>query len=152
VQQWVDEFYHKYWQDYFKTHTSATEVYLYHGTNNERLPSILKEGMPTGSYWGTQGMANWFAKGASEEEGMPVILRVPLNRFNASALAVDNVAIQEPITEAIGRDEEELYAEWEAVPGDGTWKDSLRIYHSVKYNAPMKIGQKDVWYDSSKPA
>jgi hypothetical protein len=131
---------------------AAMEPYLYHGTNNERLPSILKSGMPTGSFWGTAEMADWFSKGASEDEGAPVILRIPLSRFNKAALAIDNVAIQEPITEAIGKDEEELYAEWEAVPGEGTWQDSLRIYHSVKYNAPMKIGQKDVWYDASKPA
>jgi 8-oxo-dGTP pyrophosphatase MutT (NUDIX family)/RNA:NAD 2'-phosphotransferase (TPT1/KptA family)/GNAT superfamily N-acetyltransferase len=135
-----------------ETRIAAGETFLYHGTNTERLPSILKDGMPAPNFWGTEDMAFWFSKGASEEEGLPVVLRLPLSRFNQSALAVDNVAIQEPITEAIGRDEEELYAEWEAVPGEGTWQDSLRIYHSVKYNAPIKIEQKDVWYDNSKAA
>lgn len=123
----------------------AGPQFLFHGTNDTALAGILKQGMPAPNYWGTAEMADYFSKGASEDEGTPVILRVPFNRFDVSKLAIDDVAVAEPITEVLGHGDEELYALWQEVPGDGTWQDSFRIYQSVKYLAPMKVTQADIW-------
>jgi RNA:NAD 2'-phosphotransferase (TPT1/KptA family)/8-oxo-dGTP pyrophosphatase MutT (NUDIX family) len=134
------------WLETSETSVMASEAYLYHGTNDIALAGILKDGgMPAGSHWGISSVADYFAKGASEEEGNPVILRVPMSRFNKTKIDIDQIAIAEPLTLALGVDEDTLYAEWEQVPGDGTWQDCLRIYGAIKYEAPMKITKADVW-------
>jgi hypothetical protein len=124
----------------------ADQTYLWHGTSDTNLDNILANGITAPSHWGTDTMADYFAEGAAEaESGNPIIFRVPLSRFNKAALAIDKIAIQEPITEALGKDEDTLMEEWSAVPGEGTWQDCLRIFGAVKYNAPLKVTKEDIF-------
>jgi hypothetical protein len=148
VQQWTDEFYHKYWQDYFKLHTAA-EVYLYHGTTASNFERIMLDGgvMEAGSFWGTERIADTYAEeavdaasdyDAGEEQA---IIRVPLSRFNKASLMPDDNSVAEPLTYTLKRTEEDLYADWQKAKG--TWRDSLRIYESVRYDAPITIKKQD---------
>ena len=146
VQQWVDEFMQQYWNDaYMKT---SAEVYLYHGTSATVAEKILLEGvMEAGSYWGTERIADTYAEEAVdaeldyEAEAEQAIFRVPLSRFNKANLKPDENSVAEPLTYTLKRKEEDLYAEWEQA--QGTWEDSLRIYESVRYDAPLQVTKAD---------
>jgi len=137
------------WLETSGTSVMASGGYLYHGTTATNFERIMLNGgvMEAGSYWGTERIAATYAEeavdaaseyDAGEEEA---IIRVPLARFNKAALKVDDNSVAEPMTYTLKRKEEDLYADWEKAKG--TWQDSLRIYESVQYDAPITITKKD---------
>jgi RNA:NAD 2'-phosphotransferase (TPT1/KptA family)/GNAT superfamily N-acetyltransferase/ADP-ribose pyrophosphatase YjhB (NUDIX family) len=135
--------------------TAAAEIYLYHGTSEDNWNAIMEAGgvVPAGSCWGTERVAEYYAEDRAEaqtndaiynELGTRVeeaIIRVPLSRFDETNLKPDGNSVAEPLTFTLQRSEEDLYADWQKA--GGTWQDSLRIYESVRYDAPMKVTKKD---------
>ena len=133
----------------------AAEVYLYHGTSEDNWNLIMENGgtMPAGSHWGTERVAAYYAEDRAEaqtndaiynEMGTEIeeaIIRVPLSRFNKASLKPDQNSVAEPLTYTLKRTEEDLYADWQKAKG--TWEDSLRIYESVRYDAPIKVTKTD---------
>jgi len=77
-----------------------------------------------------------------EPPAEPLVVRVPLSRFDKGSLAADENSIAEPLTNVLGRDEERLYHQW--MLSRRTWQDCLRIYESVWYNAPMEVTEADI--------
>ena len=131
-----------------ETRLAATDTYLYHGTSATTAEKILLEGvMEAGSYWGTERIADTYAEEAVdaemdyEAEAEQAIFRIPLSRFNQANLKPDENSVAEPLTYTLKRKEEDLYAEWEQA--QGTWQDSLRIYESVRYDAPLQVTKAD---------
>jgi 8-oxo-dGTP pyrophosphatase MutT (NUDIX family)/GNAT superfamily N-acetyltransferase len=127
---------------------AVEEAYLYHGTSETVAEKIMLEGvMEAGSYWGTERIAETYAQEAVdaeldyEAEAELAIIRVPISRFNKASLKPDENSVAEPLTYTLKRKEEDLYAEWEQA--QGTWQDSLRIYESVRYDAPIQVTRND---------
>jgi hypothetical protein len=127
---------------------AAAEVYLYHGTTATIAEKIMLDGvMEAGSYWGTERIAATYAEEAVdaeldyEAEAEEAIIRVPLSRFNKANLEPDENSVAEPLTYTLKRKEDELYAEWQN--SQGTWEDCLRIYESVRYDAPLQVTKND---------
>jgi len=120
--------------------------YLYHGTTATMAKKIMADGLVKGpSWWGTERMAEYYAETVSEEddpEDEPAIIRIPLSRFDEGRLGVDGNSIAEPIAGVLGEREEALYARWKA--SRHTWRDCLRIYESVWYDAPMRVAEADI--------
>jgi hypothetical protein len=127
----------------------ATETFLYHGTSRAAFKNIVAGSglMTSPSFWGSAAIANYYAEQEAEaavgtdDEGF-VILRVPMSRFDKNKFAVDNASVHDPITTVLD-DEHVLQDRWSA--SKKTWKDSLAVYESVVYNAPMKISDADVY-------
>jgi hypothetical protein len=132
-------------------------TYLYHGTTQDRLSGILREGIRGPSWWGTERVAEYYSEDREasrnddelvdldyieEPPAEPLVVRVPLSRFDKGSLAADENSIAEPLTNVLGRDEERLYHQW--MLSRRTWQDCLRIYESVWYNAPMEVTEADI--------
>ena len=135
---------------------ARSPMYLWHGTSMAFLPSILRDGLRGPNWWGTKSMATYFADIAAEEAATPggehggyapdastpVLICVPISRFDARKLAPDGNMIAEPMESLLEESTEDLYARWRA--SKGTWKDSLQIYEAVMYRGSMRITQDDV--------
>jgi len=96
--------------------------------------------LPEPSWWGTAEIAEYYAETAAEEIGPEEeykVIKLPLSAFNPALLEADQNSVAEPLTYTLGRSEDELYEEWQNCKG--TWQDSLRIYGSVVYNAPIEV-------------
>ena len=135
---------------------ARSPMYLWHGTSMAFLPSILRDGLRGPNWWGTKSMATYFADIAAEEAATPggehggyapdastpVLICVPISRFDARKLAPDGNMIAEPMESLLEESTEDLYARWRA--SKGTWKDSLQIYEAVMYRGSIRITQDDV--------
>jgi hypothetical protein len=103
------------------------------------------EGAKSPSYWGTEEIAWYYAKVVAEEYGgRPLIIKIPLSKFDQSLLEPDHNSIAEPLTRTLGKSDEEVWEEWEEVPEPGTWQDSLDIVQSVEYHGPVKVLEEDL--------
>jgi len=121
------------------------EEALYHGTSDLYKQDILKNGIPKPSYWGTEEIAWYYAKVVAEESGgNPLIIKIPLSKFDQSLIEPDHNSIAEPLTRILGKSDEDVWEEWEKVPEPGTWQDSLDIVESVVYDAPVKVLEEDL--------
>ena len=119
------------------------EEELYHGTSDLYKQDILKFGIQAPSYWGTAEVAEYYANEVSEEHGgNPLVVKIPLSKFDQSLLKPDLNSIGEPLTFTLRKTEEEVWEEWEQ--SDETWQDSLEIVESVIYDAPLKVLEKDL--------
>src|ERR1051326_2427982 len=118
--------------------------YLYHGTSRLRVTKILRQGVSSPSWWGTERIAEYYGEVQSEEDGSdPIMLTVPLTAFQVQHLEPDGNSIAEPLTYTLGRKEDDLYAEWQA--SGQTWLDCLDIYESVIYRGgPIKVKRAQV--------
>lgn len=122
------------------TEKKAAVPTLYHGTSSKAHKEIRAAGgvLKAPSYWGTYEIAEYYAEVVAEEDGSEqVIIEMPLNVFDKSALKPDDNSITEPLTFTLGKSEDDLHAEWLAAAG--VWQDSLKIYGSVRYDAPISI-------------
>ena len=118
---------------------------LYHGTSDLYKQDILENGIRAPSYWGTEEIAWYYAKVVAEEYGgRPLIIKIPLSKFDQSLLKPDHNSIAEPLTRTLGKSDEEVWEEWEEVPEPGTWQDSLDIVQSVEYHGPVKVLEEDL--------
>jgi RNA:NAD 2'-phosphotransferase (TPT1/KptA family)/GNAT superfamily N-acetyltransferase/2'-5' RNA ligase/8-oxo-dGTP pyrophosphatase MutT (NUDIX family) len=122
--------------------TAAADGFLYHGMSmTDYNRAMNADGiLPEPSWWGTAEIAEYYAETAAEEIGPEEeykIIKLPLSAFNPSLLEADQNSVAEPLTYTLGRSEDELYEEWQNCKG--TWEDSLRIYGSVVYNAPIEV-------------
>lgn len=64
-----------------------------------------------------------------DEGENPVVLSIQFSKLSAFQLMPDKPGIEEPITTAIGKFEEEIVEEWDN--SDKTWEASLQIISSV---------------------
>ena len=122
-------------------------AHLYHDVSASRLQEILSNhGQIAGpSYWGTRDLAWYYAKEVAREEGHQqewVMLRVALGRFAAQWLRADDSAVARPQATRIGNAPEYRDGRWQQQAC--TWQDSLRVYGSVRYEAPVSITLTDV--------
>jgi hypothetical protein len=124
---------------------------LYHGTTSTNLAAILGDGISSPSWWGTEAIAIYYAEVASEEDdGQPVIIAVPLARFDIDKLVPDEGAVAEPITTVLGASDDTLYEQWEQCVG--SWQDCLCIYGSVKYiGGAVRVDRADITQLPEKP-
>lgn len=116
---------------------------LYHGMSERTLAAMLSQGLRAPSFWGTEELAGYYAYEAALEDGTaPVILRVPLKRFDQAMLAPDEHSLDTPLLSVLDYDENEIADQWSA--SAQTWRDSLRIVGAVIYNKPIVITAADV--------
>jgi hypothetical protein len=124
---------------------------LSHGTSSTDLAAILGNGIPSPSCWGTEAIALYYADVTAEEDGgQPVVITVPLARFDINKLVPDEATVAEPITTVLGASDDMLYEQWQQCAG--SWRDSLRIYGSVKYMGEMiRVDSADITQLPEKP-
>lgn len=104
--------------------------YLYHGTSSKLVEEIIASGFSDPSHWGSQSVAEFFARGTCNDHGgKPVIFKMPLSEFSTHAFAPDEQMIDFPIFE----DYDWRAEAWEESGQE--WLDSLRIYEAVEYHA-----------------
>jgi hypothetical protein len=123
----------------------STDPMLYHGTSQRKLHELLATGgtMTAPSWWGSQEVAWYYAEDQEDRDGSsPVVIGVPLSRFDTAHLEPDHNSIAEPITTVIGKTEDEVIEAWETA--EGTWQESLDIVESVIYRAPIQVTDADV--------
>jgi hypothetical protein len=116
---------------------------LWHGTISVRLTGILREGLAPGSCWGTEAVARYFARRERGElGGRAAFLVVPLSRFDDSRLVPDEQMADFPIFE----DYDVRQCAWEAAEeaGKPDWRDSLRVFEAVAYDAHLAVSADDV--------
>lgn len=101
-------------------------ILLHHGTFEDRLRSILDEGIAAPSYWGTEDEAWNYGDGP--------LFALPSDDFDESLLAPNDLMI-EALREQ-GPDDASLL-EWDVSPR--TWRDSLRIFGSVRYDGTVMV-------------
>jgi hypothetical protein len=119
------------------------ETFLYHGTSDIHLTSILKNGFRKNSHWGYLRIAKYYAEVASEDDGgRPILIRIPISKFDDSLFRVDMNSVMEPITYTLGQTEEELWEQWEE--SEQTWEDCLEIFESVIYNGRLTVKKKNI--------
>lgn len=100
--------------------------YLYHGYVNGDLDAILSEGLNPVSYWGDLATAADYAG----PEGK--LFRIEVDRFDQASLAF-NEGLADSMRE-----------EGEDVPTEGTWRESLEAFGSVRYDARMPLEREDL--------
>lgn len=127
------------WHQYL---TGSEIEYLFHGTSTKFKNYILENGTKSPSYWGTEEVAKYYAEEVVEQHGGKLlIIKVPMSKFKEEFLKPDENSVAEPLTYTLGKTEDEVWEEWKE--SDGTWRDSFDIVSSVKYNAPLKIEEKE---------
>lgn len=114
---------------------------LYHATLLSNLKTIQAEGLRAGSYWTADlDLLDYYIAAVEEEDGQGLeeaaVLTVELDamiKIVQSAgkdLLPDHPGIQEPITGALGRSEDDILAAWEASSKD--WQACLEIIQSLR--------------------
>ena len=119
--------------------------HLYHGISANALAEVLAKHseITAPSYWGTERLTRYYAKEAAKEEGNDgrwVILRIALRRFASERLSPSDNSVAVPVKYTLhGNEELNLWRQ-----SSVTWQDALRIYGSVRYDAPVLITQPDL--------
>lgn len=105
------------------------QIELHHGTFEDRIPTILEEGLDAPSYWGTADEASSYGDG-------PVIVATPED-FDDSLLMPNDLLI-----DCIRSQDEndDGIVEWDT--SDKTWQDSLRIFGSVRYDGRFTVDER----------
>ncbi len=113
---------------------------LYHTTGADTLEAIATEGLRPGSCWyNSKDLTRYYAETISDKGREPRILSIDIDALKAACKAAkvsllpdfpDLASIEEPITVALGKKEEQIWEEWRAT--EGTWVDSLAIVSSLK--------------------
>ena len=120
---------------------------LYHATLLSNLKTIQTEGLRAGSYWTADlDLLDYYIAAVEEEEGQGLeeaaVLTVELDALVKIAqgagkdLLPDHPGIQEPITGALGRSEDDILEDWEA--SNKSWQDCLAIVQSLKCPVPIE--------------
>ncbi len=106
--------------------------HLFHVTAKSRLASIAREGLRAGSYWAcSDSLVDYYFEVTEDEGEDAVVLRIDLTDLQQDLLCVDRPGIEEPITTALGLDEEQIAELWDGCAQG--WRDSLEIIQSVRY-------------------
>lgn len=115
---------------------------LFHGTSSRHLQAILRDGLTSGSCFGTEAVARYFAGQECEASGgRRIILALPLSRFRREDLQADAQMAEFPIFS----DYDVRDNLWEDIPdGEATWQDGFRIYESIACAAGVAILREDV--------
>lgn len=113
---------------------------LYHATQDASLSSIASEGLRSLSYWTDDEDVLAYYEETIEDEGAVVgIVAIHLDDLiklvGETAIEPDHPGIEEPITGALGRCEDEINEEWDS--SDQGWRDSLEIIRSLRCRAPV---------------
>jgi hypothetical protein len=88
--------------------------------------------MREGSYWTSDTeVLDYYA----EDMDDCVILVICMRDLDEASCAPDMPGIEEPITTALGKSENEILSEWDA--SKKTWQDSLSIIGSMRYERPI---------------
>lgn len=129
--------------------TIHKETVFYHATDRKKLLDIAQHGLRQGAYLTSdEKIAAYYADTVADEGGTPVVLTVVMGNLKKSKLLPDKPGIEEPITTLLAEDEEEIMALWEA--SEQTWKDSLTIVKSVRYDAIIPASTLKVLDDIGK--
>lgn len=113
---------------------------LYHATSQDALISIINEGLRNLSYWSDdESVTDYYGETIEDEGAVLVVIAINLDALikHVGELAIepDYPGIEEPITGALGKSEDEINEEWEA--SDKSWRSSLEIIHSLRCRSPI---------------
>lgn len=123
---------------------------LFHATNQDNLSSIAEQGLNTHSYWTSdEDVLAYYVETVEDEApgSKAVVLTIDLACVAALAeqsshtIEPDYPGIEEPITGALGRQEEEILEDWEA--SEQTWQDCLEIVKSIRI--PFKLAPESIF-------
>lgn len=125
--------------------------FLYHYSDAEKLPDMLRDGVKPLSYWGEMCIAMMY-RDSMYRGNRPIILRVPMGRFDPAYFEPDQRGIEYPPSLhvlSMCRDHgmtssDEIGERWAAIDNPG-WEDSLNLIGSVSYRGIMPIRKADVW-------
>lgn len=113
--------------------TPGAGLVLWHGTSTTLAADIERNGMRSGSCWGTERVARYFAEATCHERGgSRLLLGVRLDQIDRSRLRIDPAMIEFPIFP----DYDERQYEWEETSSQG-WQECLRLYEAVTYRAAV---------------
>lgn len=115
---------------------------LFHATKRDALSSIAEEGLRELSYWSdNDSVCAYYSETIKEEGDESVILVIDLDALvrlvGNDAIEPDHPGIDEPITGALDKREEEIWEAWDESRQD--WRDSLEIIHSLRVRAPIPV-------------
>lgn len=106
---------------------------LYHVTAKSNLAAIAKEGLRARTYLAAdEDLSDYYLETVRDEGGVPVILQVSLFALDESLLNPDMPGIEEPISTILDMSENAVQDAWGN--SDGTWRASLDIVKSVRYD------------------
>lgn len=106
---------------------------LYHVTARENLAAIAAQGLKPRTYFSSsEELRDYYCSVVEDEGSDPVMLLVDLSEFEPGHCQPDRPGIEEPITIALGKREDEIREAWEA--SAQTWRDSLEIVQSLRYD------------------
>lgn len=117
---------------------------LFHTTNQDNIDSINSEGLTPLSYWtNDEDILSYYMETIEEEKpGARAVVLVLEIKDALAACSSENEepqpdypGIEEPITSAIGKKEQEIHADWQA--SNQTWQESLEIVKS--FRLPVRI-------------
>lgn len=109
---------------------------LYHATALENLASIAQSGMRPHSYWASDDeVHDYYLTTVADEAKTPVTLTVRLGDLAEEHRAPDHNGIDEPLCWTLGKEEQEIWDCWSE--GDQTWRESLELIGSLRYDAPI---------------
>jgi hypothetical protein len=109
---------------------------LFHATSQSRARSCLAKGVKPVSYWAIGIVSEYYIETVEDEGDEGVTLEAHLSEFDEELLEPDYPGLEEPITSAVGKNEDQIWSEWES--SEKTWRDSLRIIGSVRYRGTIK--------------
>lgn len=103
----------------------------WHVSDTTKLASIMQNGVRGGAYLTTNSDVIAYYLEAVEDEGRaPVLIKMDLSGLPDGSFAPDKPGLDEPITTALGKSEEEIWSEWEH--SDKTWNACLEIIGSFR--------------------
>lgn len=116
---------------------------LYHGTSTTHLASIQASMSLASGYYGSRRIAEYYAEEVCDEVGgRPVLIGIPIERFDCLKLAFDRNSLDEPLTYTLGVSEEDVWDEWQAAEQQD-WLACYNIVESVRYNGSVELQDND---------
>ena len=115
--------------------TDNETVFLTHVTTRKAAESIVANGMLGGSYWAEDGhLAAYYRAVVREEnedgdpENDPVEIVLPLSVLEGCSPKPDFPGLEEAITVALGKSQDEIDEEWESLRKIGTGRRAWKSY------------------------
>jgi hypothetical protein len=109
---------------------------LFHATGSDALENIARIGLFPRNHWtSSHPVVLYYAETVEDEDRTSCILTVDLEGLKTlcdeaqTPLLPDRAGIEEPITSALGKKENQVWQEWR--DSDKTWQDSLNIVGSL---------------------